>query len=228
MTRNGYRLAAALLAVGLVTTACGRSGDSSTTVTETVPASTTSTTVGATPTTSSATATTITSGSADLQSLIPTPANSQRTDGPEAIKENGIHKHFLVSGSPKDVMDAYKAALEGAGWSVVVEHAGGGGGGGGATYTGTNGGAYGVFVGGGFGNTTDVNSCAWPSKPSNTNGGNSCRVSPLSPCPRRRARGCPARPPRRRLPGPPPHRTPSRAPPQYLPGSAAPATRRAP
>jgi hypothetical protein len=108
-----------------------------------------------------------------LQQLIPAPANSQRTDGPEPIQENGIHKHFLVSGSPKEVMDAYKATLEGAGWSVVVENAGGGGGGGGATYTGTNGGAYGVFVGGGYGSTTDVNSCAWPSKPSNTNCGSS-------------------------------------------------------
>lgn len=68
-------------------------------------------------------------------------------------------------------MDAYKTALEGAGWSLVVQNAGGGGGGGGATYAGTNGAAYGVFVGGGYGSTTDVNSCAWPSKPSKTNCG---------------------------------------------------------
>ena len=169
MRRNGYVLAAGLLAVGLVAAACGGSGESSTTVTETVPASTTSTTVGATAT-PSAPATTATAG-ADLQSLIPTPANSQRTDGPDPVQESGIHKHFVVNGSPAEVMDAYKTALEAGGWSLVVENAGGGGGGGGATYTGTNGGAYGAFVGGGYGSTTDVNSCAWPSKPSNTNCG---------------------------------------------------------
>jgi hypothetical protein len=171
MKRNEYLLAAALLAVGLVAPACGSSGDSSTTVTETVPASTTSATARATTATSSAPATPTASDSADLQSLIPTPASSQRTDGPDSIQENGIHSHFLVSGSPIDVMDVYKGALEGKGWSLTVERSGGGGGGGGATYTGTNGGAYGVFIGGGYGSNTDVNSCAWPSKPSNTNCG---------------------------------------------------------
>ena len=172
MTRNGYVLAAALVAAGLVATACGSSSESSTTVTETVSASTTSTTVASTATTATSAAPAMTGpASVDLQTLIPTPASSQRTDGPEPIQDSGIHKHFLVNGSPTEVMDAYKAALEGAGWTLTVERSGGGGGGGGATYTGTNGGAYGVFVGGGYGATTDVNSCAWPSKPSNTNCG---------------------------------------------------------
>jgi hypothetical protein len=36
--------------------------------------------------------------------------------------------------------------------------------GGGASYTGTNGTAYGVFTGGGYGNATDIDACAWPSK----------------------------------------------------------------
>ena len=112
-----------------------------------------------------------TSGSADLSSLIPTPAGSQRTDGPDAVHDGGTHKHFLVSGAPADVMNAYKGALEGGGWAVTVENSGGGGGGGGATYTGTNGGAYGVFVGGGYGGTTDVDACVWPSKPADTNCG---------------------------------------------------------
>ena len=171
MTRNRNVLAPALLAVGLVAAACGGSGDSSTTtVTETVPASMTSTTAAATTTTTSAAAAPTTAG-ADLQSLIPTPANSQRTDGPAAIQESGINKHFLVNGSPTEVMDAYKTALEGAGWTLTAETSGSGGGGGGATYTGTNGEAYGVFVGGGYGSTTDVNSCAWPAKPSNANCG---------------------------------------------------------
>jgi hypothetical protein len=100
--------------------------------------------------------------------LVPTPANSQRTDGPDAIHDNGIHTHFLVNGSPGDVINAYKTALEGKGWSVTVENSSGGNGGGGATYTGKNGDAYGVFTGGGYGSTTDVNACAWPSRPSNT------------------------------------------------------------
>ncbi len=162
MVRNRYGVVPAVLAVGLVTAACGGSGESnSTTVTETVSATTTATSATAAPT----------SASADLPSLIPTPADSQRTDGPDGIQESGVHKHFLVNGAPTEVMDAYKTALEGAGWSLVVENEGGGGGGGGATYTGTNGGAYGVFVGGGYGSTTDVNACAWPAKPSNTNCG---------------------------------------------------------
>jgi hypothetical protein len=42
----------------------------------------------------------------------------------------------------------------------------GGGGGGGATYTGTNGPAYGVFDGGGYEDKTWVDVCAWPAKPS--------------------------------------------------------------
>ena len=170
MARNGCILVPVLVSVGLAVAACGGSGDSNTTtVTQTVSETTTSTTAAAA-TTTSATAAPTPAG-ADLQSLIPTPANSQRTDGPGSIQESGTHKHFLVNGSPTEVMDAYKTALEGAGWTVVVENAGGGGGGGGATYTGTNGDAYGVFVGGGYGSTTDVNSCAWPTKPSNTNCG---------------------------------------------------------
>ena len=114
-----------------------------------------------------------TASHADNLPAVPTPANSQRTDGPDAIADDGSHSHFLVSGSPTEVMDAYKTELEGAGWTLVVESEGGGGGGGGATYTGTNGdgGTYGVFVGGGYGGTTDVNSCVWPAKPSNTNCG---------------------------------------------------------
>jgi hypothetical protein len=103
----------------------------------------------------------------DLQSSIPTPANTQRTDGPDPIQENGIHLHFLVNGSPSDVMGAYNTALQGKGWAVTVASSSGGG----ATYTGSNAGTYGVFTGGGYGNTTDVDACAWPTKPSNTDCG---------------------------------------------------------
>lgn len=64
-------------------------------------------------------------------------------------------------------MSGYKTALEGASWAVTVVSSGGGSGGGGATYTGTNASAYGVFSGGGYGATTDVDACAWPAKPAN-------------------------------------------------------------
>ncbi len=169
MTRNRY-VVPAVVVVGMVTAACGGSGGSdSTTVTETVSASATTATAGTTTDTSATAAPT--SAGADLQSLLPAPANSQRTDGPDGIQEGGVHKHFLVNGAPGEVMDGYKTALEDAGWTLVVENEGGGGGGGGATYTGTNGDAYGVFAGGGYGSTTDVNSCAWPAKPSDTNCG---------------------------------------------------------
>jgi hypothetical protein len=110
--------------------------------------------------------------SAQLQSLIPTPASAQRTDGPANISDNGIRMHFMVNGPATSVMDAYKAALEGAGWTVTVANSGGWSGAGGATYTGTRGGNYGVFTGGGSGGATDINACAWPSKPANSNCGN--------------------------------------------------------
>ncbi len=168
MRRNTYALAAAAMAIGLAASACSSSPNSSTTTTE-ANTSTTSKTIETT--TSQATATMTTTNSTHLQSLLPTPGNNQRTDGPDPIQDNGIHTHFLVNGSPTDVMDAYKTALEGKGWSLTVESSGGGGGGGGAAYTGTNGDAYGVFTGGGFGSTTDVDACAWPSKPSTPNCG---------------------------------------------------------
>ena len=167
MRRYTGILATTALVVGLVAAACSSSPQSSTTTT---PSATTTTTSAPVPTSSPAPPTT-TAGSRDLQSLIPTPANSQRTDGPDSIHDNGFHKHFLVNGAPTDVMGGYKTALEGAGWSLTVRNSGGAGGGGGATYTGTNGDAYGVFTGGGYGGTTDVNACAWPAKPSDTDCG---------------------------------------------------------
>ena len=82
--------------------------------------------------------------------------------------------HCLVNGSSPNVLDAYKTALEGKGWTVTVVSSGGWAGAGGATYTGTQGDTYGVFSGGGSASTADVTACAWPSKPSNPNcgGGN--------------------------------------------------------
>jgi hypothetical protein len=114
--------------------------------------------------------------STDLQSLVPTPANTQRTDGPSSIQESGINEHFLVNGAPRDVMNSYKTALQGRGWNVTPTSSwgaegDGGASSGGATLTGTNGSAYGVFTGGGYGTTTDIQACAWPTKPSNTNCG---------------------------------------------------------
>lgn len=76
-----------------------------------------------------------------------------------------------MTGSPTDVVAAYKTALEGKGWAVttIVSSDGGPGGGGGATYTGTHGDNYGVFDGGGFGTETFLNVCAWPTKPAQPN-----------------------------------------------------------
>jgi hypothetical protein len=100
MRRNTYALAAAAMAIGLVASACGSSPHSSTTTTGAT-TSTTSKTIEATTTTSQGAATTTTGDSTHLQSLIPPPANSQRTDGPDPIHDNGIHTHFLVNGSPR-------------------------------------------------------------------------------------------------------------------------------
>jgi hypothetical protein len=154
------------MAIGLIAPACSSSSNSGT-GTSAAPASTASKTTAA--------ASTTPGDSTQLPSLIPTPANSQQTKGPDKISDNGIHMYFEVNGSPNDVMNAYKTALEGTGWSVTTivtsGGGGGGGGGGGATDTGTHGDAYGVFDGGGYNNTTYVNVCAWPSKPANPNCG---------------------------------------------------------
>ena len=109
-----------------------------------------------------------------LQSLIPTPASTQLTDGPASIPDNGTHMHFWVNGSATDVLGEYKTALEHKGWAVTVVSSEGWGGAGSATYTATRGTTYGVFSGGGSGDRTDLHACAWPSKPSNPNcgGGN--------------------------------------------------------
>lgn len=149
MSRSTCPWPAALMAVGLIVSACSSSSDS------------------AAKTTSPATTT-------QLESLIPAPANTQRTDGPDSIPDNGIRMHFLAGGPATDVINAYKTALAGKGWAVTVVSSGGWQGAGGATYTGTQGNTYGVFSGGGSTGTTDISACAWPSKPANPNcgGGN--------------------------------------------------------
>ena len=153
MSRNRYTLAAAAIAIGLVASACSSSPNS------------------ATKTSSPATATSP-AAATQLQSLIPTPANTQRTDGPNSTADSGIHLHFVVNGSATDVLNAYQTALQGKGWAVTVVASGGWGATGGATYTGTHGDSYGVFSGGGGrDNITDITACAWPSKPSNPNCG---------------------------------------------------------
>lgn len=100
-----------------------------------------------------------------LRSLIPTPATTNRTDGPDPIHDGGIRSHFFVNGSASDVLSAYKAALLSMNWTLIVDSAGGGADGGGATYTARNGNAFGVFTGGGFGSATDIDACVWPSAP---------------------------------------------------------------
>ena len=164
MRRHTYSLLTAATAISLAAAACGNSSHSSTTTTASTATGTAATTTTATTAPSPAATT---SAGTDLQSLIPIPANTQRTDGPNSVQENGIHNHFLVNGSPNQTMDSYKTALEGKGWSLTVNDSGGNG----ATYAGTNGNVYGVFTGGGYGATTDIDACAWPSKPSNTHCG---------------------------------------------------------
>lgn len=107
---------------------------------------------------------------ADLGALVPTPAGTAETRGPESIPGDGIHLHFRVDGGPAEVMNAFKSALQDKGWDVTtVVTSSSGSGGGGATYTGTNGNAYGVFDGGGYDAKTFVDVCAWPSKPADPN-----------------------------------------------------------
>lgn len=148
VTPNTCALVALAVAVGLTASACNSSTES---VAQT-------TTPAAAP------------AAVDLQSLIPAPADTQQTKGPNQIADNGIHMFYQVNGAPNDVLNAYKTALEGKGWQVTtIVTSAGGSSGGGATYTGTHGDAYGVFDGGGFNTSTFIDVCTWPSKPANPN-----------------------------------------------------------
>ena len=162
-----YQSGIAAIAVGLIVAGCSSSPNSSTAASTTTPKTVTA---------SVSQATTTTAAGTDLTSLIPAPANTTRTDGPDSIHDNGVHLHFFVNGSPTDVMGAYQTALQGKSWSVMsAEGSTGGGGGGGATYTASNGNAFGVFSGGGYGATTDIDACAWPSQPAHPDCGHGSR-----------------------------------------------------
>ena len=153
MTRLAYVVMILAAAIGVAGTACSSSD------------SATKTTTAA----SSSAAAASPVDSATLPTLVPAPAGTQTTKGPDSIADNGIHLRFQVSGAPADVMNAYKAALGTKGWAVTTVKTSGGGGGGGATYTGSNGAAFGVFDGGGYQDKTWVDVCAWPSKPADPN-----------------------------------------------------------
>lgn len=158
---NAIRSAAIAAAVIGLVAGCGSGSDSAKG----------SSSAASTSATSTSTASSGAASPAQLQALVPTPAGTAQTYGPDAVADNGIHLKFKVTGSPTDVVTAYKAALEGKGWTVttIVSSDGGPGGGGGATYTGTHGDNYGVFDGGGFGTETYLNVCAWPTKPAQPN-----------------------------------------------------------
>lgn len=170
MRRNTVSLVAAAAAIGLVASGCGSSptAESQTTETTTSASSTSSSAAAATTAPSQAAPA---ADSAQLQALVPAPAGTTQTNGPDSIPNNGIHLKFVVNGSPADVVGAYKSALADKGWAMttIVTSVGGQGGGGGATYTGTHGDSYGVFDGGGYANNTYVNVCVWPTKPADPN-----------------------------------------------------------
>lgn len=148
---------AALVTVGIVASGCSPTKEAASTATSTSAATTAS---------SAPAATTPAPAPTDLKSLVPTPANTAVTKGPDAIPNDGVHLHFQVNGAPAEVMAAFKTDLAGKGWDVTtVVTSSGDGGGGGATYTGTNGAAYGVFDGGGYAAKTFVDVCTWPTKP---------------------------------------------------------------
>ncbi|WP_165827829.1 hypothetical protein [Mycobacterium colombiense] len=141
----------AAAAVAVVTAACGGSPY-----------------VGLSTLTSGPHATTVTSlvspasaADAYLRGLVPTPATTNRIDGPDPIHDGGIRLHFWVNGSPTDVLSSYKTALLDGHWTLIVDSSSGGR----TTYTARNGNTFGVFTAGGFGGTTDIDACAWPSAP---------------------------------------------------------------
>ncbi len=149
---------AAVMSVLLVSSGCSRPAEAPPAATGASPTSTSGSPVAQTP-----------AGGEDLLALIPTPANTVKTRGPDTLADNGIHRYFEVSGAPTDVMTAFKTALEGKGWAVTTVTSSSDGEGGGATFTGNNGGVYGVFDGGGYQSTTYLEVCLWPTKPANPN-----------------------------------------------------------
>lgn len=157
--RSTHAVIAATLAIGLAGSGCSNSDSG----TQTGAAPSSSSTASAT------TAAAAPVDSSQVPSLIPAPGDTTETKGPDSIADKGIHLSYKVNGAPAEAMAAYKAALEAKGWSMTTIVTSTGGGGGGATYTGTHGDAYGVFDGGGFGTTTYINVCAWPTKPANPN-----------------------------------------------------------
>ena len=162
--------ATVVVAAGLVASGCSTTKETSSTTTTETSAATTTTAAGTTTAAATTRAAPTTAKPADVKSLVPTPANTAETKGPDAIANDGVHLHFQVNGAPKEVMDAFKIDLEGKGWDVTtIVTSDNGGGGGGATYTGTNGAAYGVFDGGGYDNKTYLDVCTWPTKPADPN-----------------------------------------------------------
>lgn len=149
-------LAAALI-LGLAVSGCARSTDAPPAATSAPPASSASP-AGQAP-----------SGADDLAALVPAPANTTTTKGPDPIADNGVHRYFEVNGAPTEVMNDFKTSLQGKGWELtpVSSRSGGERDGGGTTFIGTLGEAYGVFEGGGYQSTTYIDVCTWPQKPAN-------------------------------------------------------------
>lgn len=105
----------------------------------------------------------------DLKTLLPVPASTQQTVGPDPIAANGIRMHYQATAAPGPAMVAYRNALRDKGWDVTTIVTSEGGTGGGATYVGSHGKAYGVFDGGGFDQQTFIDVCVWPEKPADPN-----------------------------------------------------------
>lgn len=150
-------LAAALI-LGLAASGCARTTEAPPAATSASPATSSASAAGPAP-----------SGADELSALVPTPANTALTKGPDPIADNGVHRYFEVNGAPNEVMSAFKAALQGKGWELTPVSSRGGDerDGGGATFIGTLGEAYGVFEGGGYQSTTYIDVCTWPQKPAN-------------------------------------------------------------
>jgi hypothetical protein len=145
--------------------ACGGSSDgdatsASTTATTVAAAAETSTSTA--PTTSAAPAPTTTAAAANPVAPAPSGATQERQD---AISEGGQHTYYVTSEAPAQVVAAYQATLQAAGWTV--EGSGGGGYGeyGGGGLTASQGASYLVMNAGGGDGQTHIDICSWPARP---------------------------------------------------------------
>jgi hypothetical protein len=165
----GRGTAALTIAMALFAAGCSSSSDSSSSDT-TTPTTQAAPTTAASPTTAAASPTTAAAAaSTDPMSGVPAPAGATQLRQ-DQLTGGGVHTAYTTTEPPAQVVSAYQAVLQGAGWTVQNSGGGGSAYGGNAGLTATEGARHLSLEAGGPTGQTFVDLCVWTTKPSN----NSC------------------------------------------------------